>query len=532
MVDPPRLLEVVRTDDVPSLAGVLEATTHRCPGAGRGPPGQPGRQQPPVRTDLRERRRGAAADGRRRFVRDRRRRPPTWPPRSARPSPTGARGRSRSTRRPTTAVSAGPPRPWPRPSSRWARSTRWWSPWPVHPRGTWRGPARRAGGSGFWPSTSASSTTSTPTRAGAGRWRTSPPRPTDRFASSRSSTPPPPVAAAGRRPRPSSPGRRRPPPTSRVAAFAVSVEVPVAEGGEVLGQIVAHLRLQPRGLRAGRGRVGGRCRVVRSAQPPAPGRQHHLRRPRRSRLARRHAPEHRRKVRWPHGGRPGWHATRGGRMSRRPSRVVDAHVHLWDPARTDWYPYLSGGQELDMGDVTGMSRRFDVPTYMAESAGWNVEKLVNVAAATGRHSIEETLELNRRADVEGHPDAIVGGLPPTDSVAEAIELLDRQMTASRVPGGPPDGGLQRSVARGRGASRPGGAGPAVRADGSPRPAPVGGDHARRVRRAGGRRRAHRAGPGRAPPRSAPCGPRASTRWPVSATTSSASCRAWPCRWGR
>ena len=24
-----------------------------------------------------------------------------------------------------------------------------------------------------------------------------------------------------------------------------------------------------------------------------------------------------------------------------PTRIVDAHVHLWDPARTDWYPYLS-----------------------------------------------------------------------------------------------------------------------------------------------------------------------------------------------
>ena len=68
-------------------------------------------------------------------------------------------------------------------------------------------------------------------------------------------------------------------------------------------------------------------------------------------------------------------------MARQPVRVVDAHVHLWDPARTDWYPYLSGRQQLNMGDVTGMSRRFDVPTYLAESARWNVQKLVNVAAA-------------------------------------------------------------------------------------------------------------------------------------------------------
>ena len=83
----------------------------------------------------------------------------------------------------------------------------------------------------------------------------------------------------------------------------------------------------------------------------------------------------------------------------KPARIVDAHVHLWDPARTDWYPYLSAAKDqLDMGDVSGMSRRFDVPTYLTEASGWNVEKLVNVAAATGRHSVDETLELDRRAD--------------------------------------------------------------------------------------------------------------------------------------
>jgi predicted TIM-barrel fold metal-dependent hydrolase len=119
---------------------------------------------------------------------------------------------------------------------------------------------------------------------------------------------------------------------------------------------------------------------------------------------------------------------------RRPARIVDAHVHLWDPARTEWYPYLSGGQDIGMGDTTGMNRRFDVPTYQAEAQGWNVEKLINVAAATGRHSIDETLELDRRGEADGHPDAIVGGLPPTATDAEAIELIDRQMAAPRFRG--------------------------------------------------------------------------------------------------
>ena len=62
-------------------------------------------------------------------------------------------------------------------------------------------------------------------------------------------------------------------------------------------------------------------------------------------------------------------------MTRRPARIVDAHVHLWDPARTDWYPYLVGRQQLDLGDVTGMARRFDVTTYRAESGGWKANLL-------------------------------------------------------------------------------------------------------------------------------------------------------------
>jgi len=130
----------------------------------------------------------------------------------------------------------------------------------------------------------------------------------------------------------------------------------------------------------------------------------------------------------------------------RPTRIVDAHVHLWDPARSDWYPYLSAGQAgLNMGDVTGMARRFDVDTYLTEAAGWNVEKLVNVAAATGWHSIDETLELDGRADATGHPDAIIGGLPPADTAAGAITAIDRQLAASRFRGVRPMGAAEGTL---------------------------------------------------------------------------------------
>jgi L-fuconolactonase len=92
-----------------------------------------------------------------------------------------------------------------------------------------------------------------------------------------------------------------------------------------------------------------------------------------------------------------------------------------------------------------MNRVFDVATYKSEAGGWNVEKFVNVAAATGRNSVDETIELDREAAGRGGPDAIIGGLPPTETVAEAIALIDRQLTASRFRGVRPMGGFGRPV---------------------------------------------------------------------------------------
>jgi L-fuconolactonase len=127
---------------------------------------------------------------------------------------------------------------------------------------------------------------------------------------------------------------------------------------------------------------------------------------------------------------------------RTPIRIVDSHIHLWDPANTAWYPYLSmAPSHGGTGDPERMNRRFDVGTYRAESAAWNVEGFVNVAAATGPNSVEETIELDRTAAVNGGPDAIVGGLPPTETVAGAIALIDRQMAAARFRGVRPMGPL-------------------------------------------------------------------------------------------
>ena len=206
-------------------------------------------------------------------------------------------------------------------------------------------------------------------------------------------------------------------------------------------------------------------------------------------------------------------------MTPKPERIVDAHVHLWDPARTDWYPYLSRDQSsLGMGDVTGMARRFDVPTYRRESAGWNVVKLVNVAAATGRHSVEETLALDARAELDGHPDAIIGGLPPADSPSEAVAAVDRQLAAPRFRGVRPMGAAESSL--------PDAA--VLRALAERQLVFEVMAHPDQLVATARGLEPH----GTTPTVNAPCGSRASMRWHASAPMCRASCPASRCRWVR
>jgi len=114
-------------------------------------------------------------------------------------------------------------------------------------------------------------------------------------------------------------------------------------------------------------------------------------------------------------------------------RIVDAHIHLWDPARADWYPYLVGERELDIGDISGMCRLFDQATYFSESRKWNVEKFVHVSAAGG-FIADETRERESMAQATGHPDAIIGGINPENPVADTITLLDDQMQSPHFRG--------------------------------------------------------------------------------------------------
>jgi L-fuconolactonase len=118
-------------------------------------------------------------------------------------------------------------------------------------------------------------------------------------------------------------------------------------------------------------------------------------------------------------------------------RVVDAHVHHWNPARGDRYPYLTSDdtlKDLGMHDVSAMRRVFDQPTYLHESAKWNVEKYVHVAAAVPPHHLAETEELEELAQRTGRPNAIVGEVDPHAPPSEIIAALDCQCAGVRFRG--------------------------------------------------------------------------------------------------
>ena len=204
-------------------------------------------------------------------------------------------------------------------------------------------------------------------------------------------------------------------------AFAIGVETDADSRYSTVGELVGYLvGADDTGddVRRRAGRHGG---VDRIAQPPAPRGVHLLRRARGAIVGRRH---------------PARHSERLEREepSMTVERVVDAHVHLWDPARADWYPFLAGMQELDMGDISGMCRRFDQPTYFSEAAKWNVQKFVHVAAAAAPVLVDETRELDEQAEATGHPDVLIGGLVPSDDTAELERHLDEQMASKRFRG--------------------------------------------------------------------------------------------------
>jgi predicted TIM-barrel fold metal-dependent hydrolase len=103
----------------------------------------------------------------------------------------------------------------------------------------------------------------------------------------------------------------------------------------------------------------------------------------------------------------------------RPARVVDSHVHFWDRSADglEW-PMLEVGfrYPLHRFDATG---RFAAGEFRAETACFNVTKVVHVQAAATAWPPLETAWLQRMAETQGWPNGIIGlcDLTATDAAA-------------------------------------------------------------------------------------------------------------------
>ena len=154
-------------------------------------------------------------------------------------------------------------------------------------------------------------------------------------------------------------------------------------------------------------------------------------------------------------------------------RIVDAHIHLWDPANAEWYPYLAGQRELDMGDISGMCRLLRPAHLLRGVVELAVVKFVHVAAATAPHSGDETgapAGAGRGRPVT--PTRSSAGSCPQDPIADTERAARRADGVAAVPRHPPDG-RRDGRARRRRPARARRARPDLRAHGASRPARVG-----------------------------------------------------------
>lgn len=115
-------------------------------------------------------------------------------------------------------------------------------------------------------------------------------------------------------------------------------------------------------------------------------------------------------------------------------RIVDAHIHLWDRSRTDWYPYL-GEKDPHAGQARpGMHRTYTLNDYLSDTAIWNVDKIVHVAAARPPFEVAETRELEDLATQTGFPSAIIGSIGVHNDVSVSMARLMEMAESPRFRG--------------------------------------------------------------------------------------------------
>lgn len=118
------------------------------------------------------------------------------------------------------------------------------------------------------------------------------------------------------------------------------------------------------------------------------------------------------------------------------SRIVDAHMHLWQVGTHDWYPALAQmAEKVDTDNGPSLYRDYLLADYRADADDEPVTSFVHVSAVTEpRAYLAESRWVNTLFDRDGIDGVLIGsvdpGLAPTDVIAD----LDEQAELTRFRG--------------------------------------------------------------------------------------------------
>lgn len=113
----------------------------------------------------------------------------------------------------------------------------------------------------------------------------------------------------------------------------------------------------------------------------------------------------------------------------------DAHVHTWDPSRTDLWPYLrneDAAAAKGFSNIPAVLRLYDEDTYIAESSRWNVDQYVLVTTSPDYQ--KEVREAGVLARATSRIGAIIGAFDGQKGPAAALSDIEAQASAFNFRG--------------------------------------------------------------------------------------------------
>lgn len=108
-------------------------------------------------------------------------------------------------------------------------------------------------------------------------------------------------------------------------------------------------------------------------------------------------------------------------------RLVDSHVHHWNPANLEWYPHLAPDFDvsaLGVDGADGMKRRYNQSEYVQDARSWGLDKYIHVSATSGpRKYLDETAWLaGLGAPLAGAIGTVDLHLPADEAVADLKKI--------------------------------------------------------------------------------------------------------------